>query len=77
MTERERISLMVQTLGLGVVLFVGWGSFSQGSVGWQSGWLLENAPWALNLNKTTFNLLPFILTVGLIAVMILCLKKSK
>jgi hypothetical protein len=73
MTERERISLMVQILGLGVVLWIGLGSFSQGSVGWS--WL--NGGGYLEVPAKIFNWLPIILTLGLIAVMIRCLKKSK
>ena len=73
MTERERISLMVQILGLGVVLFVGWGAFSQGSVGWE--WL--NGGGYLGVTAKIFMSLPLILTLGLIALMIRCLKKSK
>lgn len=77
MTERERVSLMVQLLGIGVVLFVGGGwVFSQNTVTVN----LADIPGFAALETATHVLimaLPSILAIGLIAVMIRCLKKSK
>ena len=77
MTERERVSLMVQILGLGVVMFVGGGwVFSQNTITIN----LASIPGFIALETATdvvLMALPSILAIGLIAVMIRCLMKSK
>ena len=79
MTERERVSLLVQLLGIGVVLFVGGGwVFSQDFM--MSTRYLDFIPGFLVLQRATFVVLmalPSIFVIGLIALMIRCFKKSK
>jgi len=78
MTERERLALTIQALGVGVVLFIGAGWFCSQNTSFE--WLTGDMPWVFTLEKITIvviMVLPIVLVLGLIAVMIRCLKKSK
>lgn len=78
MTERERLALTIQALGVGVVLFIGAGWF--GSQNTSYFWITPDMRWVFTLEKITrvvIMFLPIVLVLGLIAVMIRCLKKSK
>jgi hypothetical protein len=78
MTERERLSLTIQALAVGVVLFIGAGWFCAPATDFS--WLKTEMDWVYTLEKITtlvVMFLPIILTIGLITVTIRCLKKSK
>ena len=78
MTERGRLALSIQVLGVGVVLFIGSGWFCSQNTSFE--WLQAELPWVYTIERITtvvFMVLPIVLTLGLIAVMIRCLKKSK
>ena len=80
MTERERLSLTIQVLGVGVVLFIGVGWIFTISAQIHN---IFSGTWVRMLallTDITLSLsigLPVVLTLGLIAVMIRCLKQSK